>query len=171
MGKRNKWEREGESDGWYKPRRTFQRTLFPEDRDTFLASVQLSLDELERWRERGWLSFDASKMAQLNTPETTEILFLRNVARSGLSDAIINRMLARLSKPYSYDPLETAYSFVYGWVALPPFNEEDVDSFMADYFEQWAKAKLESGDTQLLDKMVSVVMSYRIRKARSEVIE
>lgn len=166
MTNRRRFDKENELNGWFRPRQTTQRTLFPEARDGFLARIRLSLDELERWQERGWLSFDARSMTELDEPETTEILFVRNLAHSGLPDAIINTMLETLPKPYSYDPLATAFNFIHGWVALPPFDEEDVDRFMDDYLEEWTKAKLESGDMELLDKVYRAVFQQRLEAHR-----
>jgi len=69
-----------------------QLSLFTESLYELLARLQISLDELARWHDKGWVSFDASKLLRLaiiNDPKSWELYFVRDIVRSGLTDAQI----------------------------------------------------------------------------------
>lgn len=117
--------------GWEKPARLSQLDLFANPRDRMLVHIGVSIDEVERWRALGWISFDVREVATLDTGRVAEICFVRNLARAGLGDLQIARLLDELESPYLYDPVRTAYSFAFGWVQLPqPPTESEIDEFM-----------------------------------------
>jgi hypothetical protein len=99
----------------------FQLSLFPSTLDEFTAEVLVSADEMRSWHGKGWLSFDPSAVLQYEEGERCEVFFIRGLARSGMSDAMINRILsAGLERPYVYDPSTTYYSFCQNrWIGLP----------------------------------------------------
>jgi hypothetical protein len=72
----------------------------------------MSADEMGSWHRQGWLSFNPSILARYDEKERVEVQFIRGLTRSGLSDAMSNRMLSGLEKPYCYDPSTTFFSFV-----------------------------------------------------------
>jgi hypothetical protein len=86
------------------------------------------------WHERAWLSFEPSGLIQFTQTDRLEVQFLRGLARSGLSDAMITRLLnTGLEKPYCYDPAETFFSFFMNtWISLPPEPdpEEVADAYV-----------------------------------------
>jgi hypothetical protein len=49
------------------------------------------------------------------------VLFIKGLAHSGLSDAMVNRLLsAGLERPYCYAPSTTVFSFCQNrWISLP----------------------------------------------------
>lgn len=97
-----------------------QGMLFPVALETFEVQAGVSADEMARWHKRGWLSFAPAERAQLDDREWHEVRFVAAVARSGLSDAWIDRLLAKLPKPYCYDPGATLFCFATdSWVQLP----------------------------------------------------
>ncbi|MCE5264843.1 MAG: hypothetical protein LLG97_15095 [Deltaproteobacteria bacterium] len=98
----------------------FQPTLFRMNPEEFTAHTGVSLDEMRLWNEKGWLSFDPFQIDEFDERERQEVLFIRALARSGLSYAMVNNLLFGLKKPFCYDPEETFYSFAKdSWVTLP----------------------------------------------------
>lgn len=115
-----------------------QLDLFGTGRDRVLARGGVSIDEVERWRARGWISFDIREVHSLDEGRTCELWFVRNIARSGLSDIQIDSFLSELEKPYLYDPIRMAYSFVYGWVQCPLVpSTADRDAYIEEKLEDW----------------------------------
>jgi len=115
-----------------------QATLFRSTRDEFVAGTSVSVDEMTVWHQKGWLSFAPENLAEYDEKERHEVLFMKGLIRSGLSDAMIERLLATLSKPYCYDPVTTFYSFVEDrWINLPPAPDpfDVVLEHMDEYLE------------------------------------
>lgn len=116
-----------------------QPTLFPVDVDTFSVEANVSADEMRRWHNLGWLSFDPADKPRFDEAEHCEVRFVAGLARSGLSDAWIKRLLEPLPKPYCYDPDATLYSFVQNaWVSLPPKPQFDVARELDGYLRDLA---------------------------------
>lgn len=104
----------------------FQPTLFRMSPAEFTAHTNLSLDEMRLWNERGWLSFDPCMIDEYDERERMEVLFIKALAHSGLSNAMINNLLFGLKKPFCYDPEETFFSFAKGsWITLPKEPDHD----------------------------------------------
>lgn len=138
-------------DNWLRPVRSTQRSLFPTPVEKFLALVEVSADEIKRWRQLGWISFDVGTIGQFDDPEIHELCFVRNIARSGLSDAQINRMLGELKKPYAYDPKRTAYSFAWGWVQVAPDKDEPgAFEVIEENLDDWMEAQAKEGNLDRL---------------------
>jgi len=93
------------------------------------------------WHRKGWLSFDPSATAEYSEKERVEVLFIKGLAHSGISDAMIHRLLsASLESPYCYDPSTTFFSFVLNrWITLPP--ELDPLDVTAEYIDGLAAAE------------------------------
>src|SRR5256885_1763944 len=98
---------------WLPPFQITQRSMFPRSLEEWLARAKLSKDEIRAWRQLGWISFDVDCLVHLDDPEFYEVIFVRNIARSGIPFALISEMLSKLPKPYSYDPILTAFSFAH----------------------------------------------------------
>jgi hypothetical protein len=97
-----------------------QPTLFQMTPEAFTAQTSVSLDEMKLWNEKGWLSFDPDMIKDYDERERVEVLFIKALARSGLSYAMIERLLSGLKKPYCYDPQAAFFSFAKGsWITLP----------------------------------------------------
>lgn len=105
------------------PREGIQKWLFPEGLHEALAKLRVSMDDLLRWCDRGWIPFDLQKEME---PELVgHIRFVRDVVRSGLADAQIASLMDLLSKRLVVDPDRITFSFGYGWV-VPAFESETV---------------------------------------------
>jgi hypothetical protein len=113
----------------------YQGTLFPSAQEQFIAEAFVSADEMGSWHRKGWLSFDPLTVAHYDEKERVEVLFISGLARSGLSDAMIDRMLSGMEKPYCYDPSTTFFSFVENrWISLPP--ERDQADVTSEYLDE-----------------------------------
>ena len=144
----------------------FELDLFSRRRDRLLAIAMVSLDELGRWREKGWISFDATNLEELAEPLVNETIFIRNLARSGLSDEQIGQMLAELEPPYRIDPSRTAYSFAYGWVQPPPVLDGiEIAEFVESHLRRWIDDKVKNAEVELLQKLE---MTFSIAALRAE---
>ena len=156
--------------GWHRVTgedRETQLDLFTRSRDELLAKAKVSLDELARWRTKGWLSFDAAELGELAEPLCSEVVFIRNLARSGLSDEQIGQLLSELEPPYSYQPTRTAYSFAFGWVQPPPvLDYREVDEFVQLHLQKWIDDKVLSGDVEMLKQLLSKLFQA-VAKART----
>jgi hypothetical protein len=140
--------------------RQFELDLFSVKRDAYLAAARVSLDDLARWRANGWISFDATDLDELSEPLCNELVFIRNLARSGLSDHQIGALLAKLEAPYQYDPGRTAYSFAYGWVQPPPvLDKEEANDFVRFHLQTWIDQKVRSRDVEILRELSSLLFN------------
>ena len=111
-----------------------QPTLFRSSAEEFVAEVMVSEDEMRRWHTAGWLSFDPETIKVYDEAEGIEVLFIRALVRFGLSDAMIQRLLADLERPYCYDLRGTFYCFHrQGWVTVAPAPERE--DLVADEIE------------------------------------
>lgn len=142
-----------------------QFSLFPEERDDALAQARVSVEDMAQWQALGWISYDVSTRQTLEYHELAEMLFIRNLARSGLSNAFISELLGELTTPYSYPPMTTAYSFALGWVeAVIP----DMDSLVKNHLESWAQEKSILGQEEELERasltLVIALAELRARK-------
>lgn len=135
---------------WRRPRQNLQRTLFPLPTDQRLPDHDVSPDEIKAWYKRGWISFDIDRLTQIDQPEDLEISFVRNIARSGLPIHTVNELLSKLEDPYSYDPVATAYHFVYGWVESKP---EDAFELIDRHLSDWIEQRVADGDFERLQEL------------------
>jgi hypothetical protein len=118
----------------------YQATLFPSTHEQFIAEAFVSADEMRLWHRKGWLSFDPLTVAHYDEKERVEALFIKGITRSGLSDAMIDRVLSGLDKPYCYDPSTTFFSFVGNrWISLPP--ERDQADVTSEYLDELIEAQ------------------------------
>jgi len=132
-----------------------QLNLFPNGRDEMFARARVSIDDMARWQELGWISYDASVRETLEHHEVMEMVFIRDLARSGLPAAFVSELLADLPKPYAYDPATTAYSFSVGWVeAVIP----DLDDLVENHLEEWAQEKQVRNDEERLQDASTILM-------------
>ncbi len=145
---------------WDRPARIAQGELFNQPHDRLLAQAGVSIDEVERWRALGWISYDVRDVSSLDLGRVSEICFIRNLARSGLGDLQIGTLLDELERPYLYDPVRTAYSFAFGWVQLPPLQaEDDNDAFIEHHLSAWIKRKVLLGEYELLEGVCSEMIN------------
>ena len=122
-------------------RAVHQPSLFPPTLDELIAEILVSADEMKSWHSKGWLSFDPAAKSQYEEWDRIELLFIKGIAHSGLSDAMNNRLLsAGLEKPYCYDPTTTFFSFCQKrWISLP--SAPDPDDMTKTYIDELASTE------------------------------
>ncbi len=148
--------------------RQLEFDLYSRDRDWYLAIAGVSLDDLDRWRAKGWVSFDARGVERLTEPMINEFVFIRNLAHSFLSDAQVDALLKKLEKPYQYDPTRIAYSFAYGWVQPPPvLNGIEIDEFVEFHLRSWIDDKVRDAEVKLLRKL-EITFSIAVSRAEAK---
>ena len=106
-----------------------------------LARLGVSLDDLRRWHGQGWLSFDekiTDEMNEFDAPRIFEIQIVRDIVRSGLTDAQIEVLFAKLPKPFAYNPDTLAFSFRHGWVhVIPPVEIPEPSEVIEEHMDAW----------------------------------
>lgn len=142
--KENSW-------GEPKPIDRSQLFLFHAPTDEVLAELRVSVNEGHRWFENGWLTFDVQTQGSLSFVDEREIQFICSIVRSGISEALIDRLLRELRRPYCYDCDKVAYSFTHGWVALP--QRENPFDVVERHLPEWLNSLV---DRDELDKLEAV---------------
>jgi hypothetical protein len=127
-----------------------QPQLFGESVEDVLASTHVSRDDLRRWKETGWISFDVDELVEVQMPLVWEIQFARNIARSGLSDAQINEFLLNLEKPFRFNPEFIAYHFAFGWVCPERYDPDEV---VGQHLDEWLDSSAEIEDFRRLEQL------------------
>lgn len=152
---------------WDRPSPETQSCLFSDPTDQVLAELRVSRDEVKRWRERRWVSFDIDAMETLDWISSGEIQFVRDVARSGLLDAQINALFSSLPSPYRYSPGTLAYSFAYGWVVPSKDSPFEVIDRKISY---WLEHLAEKHDVDRLESL-SRSIARQLERIRAEIEE
>lgn len=132
-----------------------QLSLFPRRLDETLAMLRVSLNDAAHWQQVGWLSYDAAALETIEDDQIAELVFIRDIARSGLPHSFITELLGELERPYAYSPETTAYSFSSGWVEVV---FPDMDKMMDQHLENWVQEKLAEGDEERLSAVSESIM-------------
>lgn len=154
--------------GWQRPTRLVQATLFPCAVETTLAETSITVAEADDWSRRGWLSFSVSSCTQIDEPEWAELVFVRNLARSGLGSWVIDRLLADLGRPYRLHPHRVAYSFAFGWVELPRSREPDPAKLTSELVSEWVDIAETNDDRDSLLAVAAAIEGALERMEASE---
>jgi hypothetical protein len=153
------------------PIRSWQVSLFTDRLDDVMAALKVNTDELARWRERRWISVSPEPAERLEQPQVNEIRFVRDVARSGLNDAIVDALFADLPRPMNFDPGSVAYNFGFGWVAVATREEPDTQTFIEEHLDEWLELVAQDDVERLralrerLDSLIGAA-DHRVRDAR-----
>ena len=145
---------------WFKPAwpsDNVQECLFKMSLESVLAEAKISSDELNHWHFQRWISFAFVPM-ELNDHDDLkilELLFVRDVVRSGLTDAQITQLFDHCPKPHSFDPNLTAFSFRYGLVqAIPSVKPDESDTVIETHLDEWIEECDKERLTALHDQIV-----------------
>lgn len=138
--------------GWVRPSRIEQHTLFGTDTERSLAAAGVSADDANHWFELGWLSFMPAFIDAIDEPVWHELLFIRDVAASGMSEDAVTALLKQLPRPCVYDPYRVAFSFRFGWVQLPtrPQTTPDPSRWTPEVVREWIALSVKRGDAASL---------------------
>lgn len=146
-----------------------QMSLFHVPLSAMLPQLHVSTDELGRWRKQAWISFDPDGVQAVDEyfdPHIWEIMFVRDVVRSGLSDGQVLWFLAECPKPYAYDPDRIAYSFRHGWVMpvkVPTIELDPPDEVIEENIDAWLE---ECDDDRLIElrDLIEQILERRVEE-------
>jgi hypothetical protein len=117
-----------------------------------LAQLAVSEDDLARWHEKGWVSFGPQPDFEVDIfdgPHLRELSFVRDISRSGLSDAQLGQLFSLLPKPFTFDPTRITFSFMYGWVQTKPAPRYEIENEI----DSWLEDLAQSGDRERLQEI------------------
>lgn len=105
-----------------------QQTLFLTTKQDALILANTSESIANLWYNKNYLSFDISKVDELQNPQVLEITFISKLFKSTLDLDTINNLLLKLPKPYSYDYQQLYFNvFSNEWEYLPKkIDEEEI---------------------------------------------
>ena len=148
-----------------------QGCLFRISLDDALVRLCVSPDECRRWHQRGWLSFDeklTEKLDEFDDPKVFEIQIVRDIVRSGLADAQIECLLAKLPKPFAYNPERLAFSFTHGWVYVePPAEISDPSEVIEEHLDEWMAQCDEHTLEDLRERVTDALKVCQERESRN----
>jgi hypothetical protein len=111
-----------------------QPTLFTTPIQEALLKANTSESIATLWFQQNYLSFDISKVNELQHHEVLELTFVSKLFQSKLGIDVINQLLETLPKPYAYEYHRVFYNIFSGeWESLPV--EIDEDEVIENYFE------------------------------------
>jgi len=123
-----------------------QPTLFSSSKDEALISANTSESLANLWFNKNYLSFDISKIQELQHSEVLELMFLSQLFKSNLDLETINKLLENLAKPYAYDYRKVYFNvFSNDWEYLPEeINEEDIaENYLENLSAEDEREKIE----------------------------
>ena len=146
------------------PSHNFQGSLFTVSLESVLAHTKVSPDEINRWHANRWISFAFVPM-ELNDhddPKILELHFVRDVVRSGLTDAQITEFFDQCPEPHSFDPTRTAFSFRYGLVQVAPAEEPDepatvIEANLDDWIQECDEDRLTKLHVQIAERIKMLI--------------
>lgn len=111
-----------------------QPTLFTTPKEEALTLARTSLSQAQLWYNQNYLSYDISKVNELQHFELQELLFVSQLFKSELELEVIQKLLLNLPKPYSYD-YNTIYFNIFSnsWEYLP--KEIDEEEIIENYID------------------------------------
>ncbi|NBP66968.1 MAG: hypothetical protein EBU66_20270 [Bacteroidetes bacterium] len=111
-----------------------QPTLFTTQTEEALQKANTSESIATLWFQQQYVSFDISKVSELQHHEVLELTFVSKLFQSTLGIDVINQLLETLPKPYAYEYHRVFYNVFSGeWDSLPV--EIDEDEIIEDYFD------------------------------------
>jgi len=142
------------NDMWARPHPDTHPRLFGTPTEEVLADLRVTREDVKRWHELGWLSFDVDPTAELQEQHEKEIRFVRHLAVSGMSSAQINEILEKLRKPYAYEPDSMAYHFTHGWV-VPRIG--DAFDVVDEHVSGWISELASGGEIGRLEQLAAEI--------------
>lgn len=148
-----------------KPQRvTAAPTLFQQSLGELLSSAGISHESALKWKSLGWISFDVNPGGHYDEHHFHEFKFIKSLVDSGLGEIMIQHLLARLERPYSYDAKSIAYSFeraawvrVYENPGIDDLDQSQAIEVVETCWESWIDALAESGERRSLQEIADRV--------------
>lgn len=134
----------------------------PRTFDEHLFELRVSEDDLDRWRRNGWIEFhEPPHCPTTEHPLIRRIEFVRDLARSGLHDSHVTRLLAALGAGGAPDIARVAFSFRYGWVEVVEVEDSEI-------IEEWLAA---GGEDEVLDAWIETAEPDLLEEMRRRIEE
>ncbi len=132
---------------------TLENTLFKTSKKEVIENYKISEIEVSKWYKLNYLSFDFDSLDELEEPQFLEIIFINKLIVSCKNETILNYLLSKLHKPYSYNYNKIYFDvFEDEWKLLP------VETNISDYsFEEIVDELLD--DCKEEDK-IEVISDY-----------
>lgn len=109
-------------------------TLFTTHKQVAIQKSNTTEEIAALWFQQQYVSFDISKVSELQHHEVLELTFVSKLFQSSLGIEVINQLLNTLPKPYAYDYHLVYYNIFSGeWDSLPV--EKDEDEVIENYFD------------------------------------
>jgi hypothetical protein len=133
-----------------------QPTLFSTSKEEALDLAKTSVSHAKLWYNQNYLSFDISKVNELQHYELLELVFISELFKSELELEIINQLLLKLPKPFAYD-YNTIYFniFTNSWEYFPNNIEEEeiVERYLENLDAEDDREKIEELINNLQEKL------------------
>jgi hypothetical protein len=101
-------------------------TLFTTPKQEALLKANTSESIATLWFQQHYVSYDISKVSELQHHEVLELTFVSKLFQSSLGIDVINQLLETLPKPYAYEYHRVFYNVFSGeWESLPVEIDED----------------------------------------------
>ena len=123
-----------------------QPLLFTTSKEEALILSNASETIANHWFNENYLSFDISKVNDLQQYEVLELTFISKLFESQLDTEIINKLLLKLPKPYAYDYRNVFFNvYSNSWEYLPKDidEEEIVESYINNLNTEDDREKIE----------------------------
>ena len=123
-----------------------QPTLFTTKKEEALILAQTSESIANLWFNKDYLSFDISKVNDLQHSDVLELTFISALFKSNLDLELIDKLLLKLPKPYSYHFNQVFYNaFSNSWEYLPKDIDEQeiVESYLENLNVDEDREKIE----------------------------
>lgn len=132
-----------------------QNTLLKTSKKEILESYKVSEKEASKWHKLNYLSFDFDNLDDFEEPQFLELIFINKLIASCKNEIVINYLLEKLQKPYSYN-----YNKIYFDVFENEWNELPVKTLISDYsFDEIVNELLESYNE---DNKIQIISEYII---------
>lgn len=103
-----------------------QLTIFNTSKLEALQRARTTESLASQWYNQQYLSFDISRIQELQNSEVLELTFISKLFNSALSLDTINHLLSLLSKPYAYEYQHIYFDvFSNKWSYLPDEIDDD----------------------------------------------
>jgi len=133
-----------------------QPTLFSTSKEEALDLAKTSVSHAKLWYNQNYLSFDISKVNELQHYELLELVFISELFKSELELEIINHLLLKLPKPFAYDSNTIYFNiFTNSWEYFPNNIEEEeiVERYVENLDAEDDREKIEELINNLQEKL------------------
>ncbi len=141
-----------------------QQLLFPTNPRAVCEEIGLNWWAALRLHEDGWLSFPPDSTQLLNEAQEAELRFIGSLVVAGCDREMLEVLLARLPRPYTYDLQRLYFDWVTRrWRVLP-----DPQLYPEAAFTDWLERLVQTRDVNSLSGIGELAQDAlsRVRRAK-----